>query len=169
MESLRHACAVKNAGCQNIGRLFGVQEKTEKWFWTFFECARWYSHDESLKQSCKNNLCESRMVVGCRHWVWHRENSSRCLIMHFHLLTLKLHANWVFSIMHLTLSVLWQGGVTNAFWWRVTAHIQRWSPKKMEANQLKFVIKKVPFQNVHNKFQKRGFPNHWHKHKGEKR
>ena len=25
----------------------------------------------------------------------------------------------------------------------------------MEANQLKFVIKKVPFQNVHNKFQKR--------------
>ena len=99
-----------------FGRLLNVQDD---------------SHDESLKQSCKifakNNLSKSRMVVGCRHWVWHRENSSRCLIMHFHLLNLKLHANWVFlmrmfieiihncNIMHSTLSLHWQGGVTTAF------------------------------------------------------
>ena len=111
-----------------FGRLLNVQDD---------------SHVESLKQSCKNNLSKSRMVVGCRHWVWHRENSSRCLIMHFHLLTLKLHANWVLlmsmfieiihnrNIMHSTLSLHWQGGVINAFWWRAIAHIQRWSPQKM--------------------------------------
>ena len=123
-----------------------------------FGRARWYNHVESLKQSCKNDLWKSRMVVGCQHWVWHRENSSRYLIMHFYLLTLKLHANRVLlmsmfieiihnrNIMHSTLSLHWQGGVINAFWWRAIAHTQRWSPQKMEATRLKFAIKRPLFK-----------------------
>ena len=134
------------------------KKKQKSGFGRFFESARWYNHDESLKKSCKNDLWKSRMAVGCRHWVWHRENSSRCLIMHFYRLTLKLHANWVSLmsmfikiihsdiIMHLTSSLLWQGGVTNAFWWRAIAQIQR--SKKMEAIGMKFAIKKAPFEDV---------------------